>query len=207
LQWRPPSLAETLHVCEGPLTLQRPGRKKLGSVAHSLQVLSRNEADSDNKTPVSIANISLDSSVHGSIAQSCISEDLLRSGINIEDLDDEELSHQKIVYWKEELELWLDGIFVQLVIISLVILDVTMLIVFTMILQSGDSEDALDSSTAPGDMAAAVVTIVILTCFLLELSLRQLAKGMRFWKDRWCIFDFVVSASPKTVTLDSGFLC
>jgi hypothetical protein len=40
-----------------------------------------------------------------------------------------------------------------------------------------------------------VVTIVILACFLFELTMRQIAKGYRFVKDKWNIFDFVVSAS------------
>jgi hypothetical protein len=90
---------------------------------------------------------------------------------------------------------------VQLVIISLVILDVTVLIVFTMILPSGDSEAALTSNSEQGAEAAASVTIVILGCFLFELSLRQVAKGWRFWQDKWCIFDFVVS-EPATCAFD-----
>lgn len=157
-----------------------------------LRSLSREKGGSQETT----ANLSLDSSVHGSIAPSRISEDLLRSGINIDDLDDEDSPNSSIVYWKEELEQWLDGIVVQLVIISLVILDVTILIVFTMILQSGDSEASLDNSTGQNEMSSAIVTIVILACFLFELSLRQLVKGMRFWMDRWCVFDFVVRLFP-----------
>ena len=39
-----------------------------------------------------------------------------------------------------------------------------------------------------------IVTIVILACFLFELTMRQIAKGYRFVKDKWNIFDFVVSA-------------
>ena len=189
-QWKPPSLAQTLRVCEGPLTLQPAGRRKLGSVSHSLKSLNRQDPVAN-----AVANISLDSSVHGSIAPSRISEDLLRSGIDLDNLEDDACSKESIVYWKEQLEQWLDGIFVQLIIISLVILDVIILVVFTMILQSGDATDSeatLNSATDTGDMAAAIVTVIILACFLIELSLRQLVKGMRFWRDHWCIFDFVV---------------
>jgi hypothetical protein len=39
-----------------------------------------------------------------------------------------------------------------------------------------------------------IVTIVILACFLFELTMRQIAKGYRFVKDKWNIFDFVVGA-------------
>jgi hypothetical protein len=198
-QWKPPSLKETLRVCEGPLTLQSQGRRKLGSVSHAVRGLSRDGAIAESQNVTSF----FDSSLHGSVAQSRISDDLLRSGIDVfEDfLDEDENPDQRIVYWKEELEEWLDGIIVQLVIICLVLLDVIILIVFAMILQSGDSEASLNNSSAEADTAAAAVTIVILFCFLLELSLRQVAKGLRFWMDRWCIFDFVVSPSPSRGTV------
>jgi hypothetical protein len=153
--------------------------------------LSRDGAIAESKDGTSF----FDSSLHGSVAPSRISDDLLQNGIDVEDLDEDENPEQRIVYWKEELEKWLDGIVVQLVIISLVLLDVAILIVFAMILQSGDSEASLNTSSAEADVAAAAVTIIILACFLLELSLRQVAKGLRFWMDRWCIFDFVVSSS------------
>jgi hypothetical protein len=37
---------------------------------------------------------------------------------------------------------------------------------------------------------------------VLELSLRITAKGYRFWRDKWCIFDFVVSAVVKYLMFD-----
>ena len=39
------------------------------------------------------------------------------------------------------------------------------------------------------------VTIAVLTAFVTELTMRQIAKGRRFWRDWWCIFDFVVRIS------------
>jgi hypothetical protein len=50
-----------------------------------------------------------------------------------------------------------------------------------------------------------IVTIVILACFLFELTMRQIAKGYRFVKDKWNIFDFVVGpanrARPRALLL------
>lgn len=49
---------------------------------------------------------------------------------------------------------------------------------------------AAESEAEP--IPQVVLTSVVLFCFLSELTLRQIAKGMRFWKDVWNLFDFVV---------------
>lgn len=38
----------------------------------------------------------------------------------------------------------------------------------------------------------AVLDTVILTIFVVELLLRMAVLGTRFWRDPWCLFDFVV---------------
>jgi voltage-gated sodium channel len=40
----------------------------------------------------------------------------------------------------------------------------------------------------------AIVDTVILAIFVIELVLRMIALGGRFWRDPWCLFDFVVVA-------------
>jgi hypothetical protein len=42
------------------------------------------------------------------------------------------------------------------------------------------------------EQVSLIVTVVVLSCFLFELTMRQVAKGWRFVKDKWNIFDFVV---------------
>ena len=50
----------------------------------------------------------------------------------------------------------------------------------------------LSNSPPRGAQISLDVTVGILTCFISELTLRQIAKGYRFFKDIWNIFDFVV---------------
>ena len=42
---------------------------------------------------------------------------------------------------------------------------------------------------------------MVLTCFLFELTMRQVAKGWRFVKDKWNIFDFVVRRRAVSLSL------
>ena len=83
------------------------------------------------------------------------------------------------VYWRERLEIALETLSVNIVILLLVLIDVINVLVTIL----GSGEDTVAQMT---------ITFVVLSFFLVELSLRMMAQEMRFWKLYWNIFDVVV---------------
>jgi hypothetical protein len=96
--------------------------------------------------------------------------------------DGEALSKQTY-YWRERLEQYMDSLQITCLVIFLILVDVGQLVAFELVLgYEGDAEP----------LTQKALTIIVLSLFVTELSLRQLAKGTRFWKDIWNIFDFLV---------------
>ena len=83
------------------------------------------------------------------------------------------------VYWRERLEIALETLSVNVVILLLVLIDVINVLVTIL----GSGEDTVAQMT---------ITFVVLSFFLVELSLRMMAQEMRFWKLYWNVFDVVV---------------
>ena len=91
-------------------------------------------------------------------------------------------------HWRERLEVILDSLSVNLFVVVLVLIDLSNIIVFTLLYPTPDTEQE--------PVEALVLSILVIGCLLIELSLRQIAKGRRFWKSWFNIFDsFVVYLS------------
>lgn len=54
--------------------------------------------------------------------------------------------------------------------------------------------DTSASVTARFGGLLAVIDTIILTIFVVEILMRMVALGARFWRDPWCLFDFVIVA-------------
>jgi len=87
-------------------------------------------------------------------------------------------------YWREQLDQVMNSLPATFFVIALVLIDMIQLVYFNFIL--------LSSESTAEPIAQIVLTCSVLACFTLELSLRRIGTGRRYWKDNWNIFDFVV---------------
>mmetsp|Transcript_29313 Transcript_29313/g.77001 ORF Transcript_29313/g.77001 Transcript_29313/m.77001 type:complete len:1413 (+) Transcript_29313:40-4278(+) len=185
IQWTPPTLEQTLDVCEGPLKLQPPGRRRQENMSRSI-VTGRRSTDmvknSNSRDTHEREAFALSEAIDAQ-------NDEFRDDAELDLMEGDDEKQEEIFYWREWLEGWVDGILVQLFIIALVLLDLILLLIYTFVNTDDSSEDGTVNNNV---QVSSVATIVILGCFVFELTLRHVAKGWRFLRDKWCIFDFVV---------------
>ena len=81
-------------------------------------------------------------------------------------------------YWRESLDKWLESLTMNILIMTLVVVDVINVLVTILL--------SIDT------LLQQVITFVVVGLFLVELSLRMVARGVRFFHDKWNIFDTVV---------------
>jgi len=70
-----------------------------------------------------------------------------------DDEDESDARAAEILYWREELERWVDGIAIQVLVILLALLDISLLVAYTLILppDEGDAQFGADhGQTAAG---------------------------------------------------------
>eukprot|EP00960_Hanusia_phi_P054516 762686-Hanusia_phi.AAC.3 len=85
-------------------------------------------------------------------------------------------------FWKETLAKAIESLWVNAIILALVVTDVINVLLF-----------AFDSTETNHETPVQIaINVSVGFLFVLELSLRQLALGKRFWLSIWNIFDFVV---------------
>lgn len=106
--------------------------------------------------------------------------------------------HSTIFYWREWLEKFLDSMWVTAFILILLLLDISMFFATTV---SGDS-----NNQSPGWGPEDYITVVVTVSSLVDLSLRQLVQGVRFWEDKLSIAYFLVRNSDLMYLIFSS-LC
>uniref|UniRef100_A0A7S0F0K5 Phosphatidylinositol-3,4,5-trisphosphate 3-phosphatase n=2 Tax=Hanusia phi TaxID=3032 RepID=A0A7S0F0K5_9CRYP len=84
-------------------------------------------------------------------------------------------------YWRERLEKAMESMWVNIMVLVLVLVDLSNILIYTFY-YSSDSEQPWQTA----------INFTVMSLFLLELTLRQIAQRMRFWTNMWNIFDFVV---------------
>ena len=164
VQWHQPTLEETLQASEGEHKLRKP---------YSLGLIS--ESSPCPQAPMA----GLQGIPGPAAAASHVTAEALRG---IADRLGRMLPAWDVeTYWREWLELAMEGPVVAAVIGALIFLDVVLLVYFEAAL-TGD------------DTSAAVVgcSTAVLVLFLAELALRNAAQGRRFWRSAENLFDSVV---------------
>lgn len=190
-QWTPPTLEETLESSEGlnilrePTTKNAPTLRQSQSVRRESQVT--NESDNDGRTQAGTFAASM-----RSLSREETEAHLAHHEVRDED-DEQEFEQAEVLdrYWREELEHKMDSLVVNFIVMILVVVDVINIFVFELVVKTG-AED----KEPPAQM---VLTIGVLSCFIVELSLRQIAQGYRFWSDYFNIFDFIVIWASVTM--------
>lgn len=170
-EWQPPKLEDTLKACENTLDLKRKP-----SMEEEVDV-------DDSKRQRKAAAPGAASGADQGLAMLRSSIGTVEDDFGIVDTDSSNMD-TKVYYWKERLEKTIDSLYITVVVICLVCVDIGQLIYYQFV------DPVSDDSTEP--LAQVVLTIFVLTCFLAELLLRQVAKGRRFWGDVWNLFDFVI---------------
>jgi hypothetical protein len=172
--WKPPKLDDTLRACESTLDLKRKSLmdKETEEIDDSVR-RNKDERRAEGGGDPGMSTVIMRSSV----------ADLHDDDVGIVDTDSVNVD-KRIHYWKERLEKTMDSLYITMVVISLVCVDIGQLVYFQFL------NPVDDQATEP--LPQVVLTIFVLTCFLAELLLRQVAKGRRFWGDIWNLFDFVV---------------
>jgi len=169
-EWFPPTLQETLAACDEKRIVLNPARKLL-----------LNESTKSGISPeLSIFNLSRNDAKEDSLGSP--SEFHVDEGFQ----DDFVFPSYKGIdyHWRERLEEIMDSLAVNLLVVLFVVIDLTNLIVFTIIYPTSEDDDE--------PIAALSLSIVVVSCLCIELTLRQIALGRRFWKSWVNIFDAVV---------------
>ena len=89
-------------------------------------------------------------------------------------------------YWREDLEKFLETLTVNALVVLLVLIDVGNVLVSVITNEDTDLQQ--------------VISFVVLGLFLIELTLRQLAKGVRFYQNWLNIFDLIVIYASIVMT-------
>lgn len=87
-------------------------------------------------------------------------------------------------YWRESLENILDSLLFTTGVLMLVVIDVCQLLLYQFLLpQNADGSEPIPQR---------VLTVTVLGLFWVELTMRQIAKGGRFYREGWNLFDLFV---------------
>lgn len=183
-EWVPPTVEETLASCDEQRIKLNPGRKPFSLYGPEVDNNSsgwthhRRSTFLSNIVPLghSVTEISEASNHEVSNFTSTI---LNENEVEIEDLDKEIDFH-----WRERLETVLDSLSVNLIVIVLVIIDIFNIVLFTIAIPSPEDQ--------PDPLASFVLSVLVIGCLFIELTLRQLAMGRRFWKSKFNIFDALI---------------
>eukprot|EP00960_Hanusia_phi_P021878 648446-Hanusia_phi.AAC.3 len=89
----------------------------------------------------------------------------------LEVFDQENSSLELDTYWREKLAEWMESLTVNIFVMSLVVLDLMSLIFFQLVYPVQDGE--------PDPIAQVALTVFVLSCFVIELSLRMVAQRHR----------------------------
>ena len=108
---------------------------------------------------------------------------------NDEEDDGARAGGRTIFYWREWLEKFLDSLWVTTLILLLLMLDISMFFAVTV-------NPDLAQTTSIGWDPEDVVTVVVTVSCLVDLTLRQVVQGVRFWEDKLSIAYFLVRAFP-----------
>ena len=191
-QWKPPTLQKTLSSCDEGKIVLNPPRNPISIVAalrvnESLNASAAvgGEGKSVNRTFFGLIpspGIEVDDTHLGN--DDILDWDFAESHVNDEEVIDR-MGKDLDYHWREQLEIKLDSLAVNLVVIILVLIDIVNVIVYNLVWPV--PEDEADP------IPSVVLSAVVITLLFIELTLRQIAMGRRFWNSWANIFDtFVV---------------
>ena len=147
--WQPPTLRDTLECSEGIIKLRKSFRLAKSSII-------ANQNSNFTRSPMN--QIEEEASL-------------------LEGFDQEILTLESDIYWREKLAEWMESLTVNIFVMSLVVLDSISLIFFQIVNPVPDGE--------PDPIAQVALTVFVLSCFVIELSLRIIAKRHQFFWSIW----------------------
>ena len=112
-------------------------------------------------------------------------------------LGDEDGGRTTDWYWKERLEHALESFSANLLVVIIISVDVITLLTFLIGIQLSGKEE-------PGWVFD--ISIFIVVSLFVELTLRQIAMGKRFWKDYWNIFEMIIIWVSLLTIIGRGIL-
>ena len=93
----------------------------------------------------------------------------------IQEVEEDEQHENKVdheVYWRERLEKRMESLTVNILVMSLVLVDITSIIIFSLVIPVPED--------APDPVEQITLTVFVLSCFVVELTLRQVAQRHRY---------------------------
>jgi len=191
--WIQPSLEDTLRACDHDKIVLRPARLLKNAQNHGSEPAGQSESKMElislmTQTQKDLEGRLVENNGPDGYGKSDSGEVYLDMPI-MKPIEPDDVEKVEF-YWKESLEQLMDSIPVNLLVTVLVLMDLVTYLVFSF----GAAENDIEPRWMLG-LSAAIVSIL-----LMELTLRQIGMGKRFWKSRWNIFDtFVIWLSAAII--------